>query len=86
MEKAKTVAIARMTMEKKVAIAEAQLNSMYAAAFSTDSGRKVLEHLNHELRSVEPLDSSTTRVLHREGARFAIKSIINRVEEGKKNV
>ncbi len=85
MSSTKTVAITETTIAKKVAAAEAQLNSIYAAAFSTDSGRKVLEHFNNELRTVEPLGTPELRIIHREGGRFVIRSIINRIEKGKKH-
>lgn len=88
METTRTVSVARAkeTTAKKVAIAESKLNSVYAAAFSTTSGMEVLKHLNHELMSVESPNTSKLRLVHREGGRFVIKSIINRIQEGKKNV
>lgn len=88
MNSTRTVAMAEgnVATAKKVSTAESKLNSIYAAAFSTTSGMKVLEHLNHELMSVESPNTSKLRLVHREGGRFVIKSIINRIEKGKKNV
>lgn len=88
MNSTKTVAMAKVqtTVMKQVATAESELNSIYAAAFNTNAGLKVLEHLTHELMSVEPPNTSKLRLVHREGGRFVIKSIIDRINKGKKNV
>lgn len=79
------IAKAKAATKEKAAIAEAQLNSIYAAAFRTDSGLKVLENLRNKLMSVEPCDTSELQLIHREGGRFVIKSILNRVKEGTRN-
>lgn len=66
-------------------IAEKKLNAIYAAAFSTPSGKKLLEHLENELSLVMPLGATHIEIVHREGGRFVLCGIINRINKGKKN-
>lgn len=70
---------------KQIVEADKKLNSTYAAAFSTPSGQKVLENFINELQSVMPLNSSEFSIVHREGGRFVLRAIINRIEKGKNN-
>lgn len=84
-----TVAMAKAratTTAKRVADAEAKLDSIYAAAFSTSAGSAVLENLNHKLMAVVPPGTPETYLAHHEGGRFLIKNIINRINRGKTNV
>ena len=66
-------------------IADKQLNSIYAAVFSTPSGKQLLEHLKNELGSVMQLGATEIEIVHREGGRFVLHGIIDRIEKGKRN-
>lgn len=77
----------KMGMDRKVQQekAEKDMNSFYAAAFNTPAGQEVLKHLENELKSVMPLGASELEIIHREGGRFVLNSIINRTEKGRNN-
>lgn len=79
------IATAQAATAKKEIAAEIELNSIYAAAFSTSSGSAVLENFKHRLMSVVPPGTPESQIVHHEGGRFIIKHIIDRVNKGKKN-
>lgn len=76
---------AKPTKKTTHQIADKKLNAIYAAAFSTPPGKQLLEHIKNELGLVMPLGSTKIEIVHREGGRFVLYNIINRIEKGKRN-
>lgn len=79
------IATAQAATAKKEIAAEAELDYLYATAFSTSSGSAVLENLKRHFMSVVPPGTPESQIVHHEGGRFIIKHIIDRANKGKKN-
>jgi hypothetical protein len=62
---------------------EAKLNKLFTATFSSESGREVLRHLRHiTIESVSGPNIGSNELFHREGQRYIIGLIEQRVGRG----
>lgn len=67
-------------MQAKSVAAEAKVDDLYHACFTSDVGQKVLAHMAGQVGLVMPDSASDAALRYREGQRALVAGIMHRIE------